>query len=268
MRMSLFQRVIRGVSRKAARHHRSKPFVMRNSAPLVTFTFDDVPDSAFTNGAAVLEDCGIRGTFYIASGISGTADTHWRLINDDQVRALHGRGHEIGCHTFSHTRVDKLDAQMMDEECRRNRDRLRELCPDLALTNFCYPFGRASLPRKLQLQKRFDSCRGIYEGINAGTTDLGMLRSIELYDRTLSVEKLERAMRETRDRNGWLIFTTHDVAETPSWIGCSPALLRDTVAAVHAAGMRCLPIRGALSAIGYSSGGDSGFADRAPTVSS
>jgi peptidoglycan/xylan/chitin deacetylase (PgdA/CDA1 family) len=248
----MLQPVFQGVLRKAARYHRSKPFVMRNSAPLVTFTFDDVPDSAFTNGAAILEDCGVRGTFYIASGICGTTDTHWHLINDDQVRALHGRGHEIGCHTFSHTRVDKLDATAMDEECRRNRDRLRELCPDLVLTNFCYPFGRASLPRKLQLQKRFDSCRGVYEGINAGTIDLGMLRSIELYDRTLTAEKLNRALRETSDRNGWLIFATHDVAETPSWIGCSPALLRDTIAAAQAVGMRCLSIREALKAIGYS----------------
>jgi peptidoglycan/xylan/chitin deacetylase (PgdA/CDA1 family) len=84
------------MSRKAARHHRSKPFVMRNSAPLVTFTFDDVPDSAFTNDTAVLEDRGVHGTFYIASGICGTADTHWRLINDDQVRALHSRNSTIG----------------------------------------------------------------------------------------------------------------------------------------------------------------------------
>ncbi len=110
----------------------------------------------------------------------------------------------------------------MEEECGQNLRRLRELCPGIALTNFCYPFGRASLPRKAQLQKRFDSCRGIYEGINAGIADLGMLRVIELYDRTLTPDKLRRVLRQTRERNGWLIFATHDVAETPSWIGCSP----------------------------------------------
>ena len=54
-------------------------------------------------------------------------------------------------------------------------------------------------------------------------------------------------------RNGWLIFYTHDVAETPSWIGCSPRLLRDTLQAVAAEGMECLTVRDGLTAIGYAS---------------
>jgi peptidoglycan/xylan/chitin deacetylase (PgdA/CDA1 family) len=242
--------MLAGISRKAALHHRSKPFAMRNSAPLVSFTFDDVPDSAYLNGAAVLE-AGTRGTFYVAAGICGSADAHWRVITRHQVTALHARGHEIGCHTFSHVAVDRLDAAGMAEECRRNGAALRELCDGIEITNFCFPFGRLSLARKLQLQKRFDTCRGIYEGINAGTIDLGVLRVVELYDRTLTPEKLRNVLRETRQRNGWLVFYTHDVADEPSWIGCSPALLRSTVAAVQAEGLACLPIRDALRAIGY-----------------
>jgi peptidoglycan/xylan/chitin deacetylase (PgdA/CDA1 family) len=251
MMQSMLQPFVKGVLRRAARHARSKPLAMRNTAPLVSFTFDDVPDSAYTNGAAVLDRHGLHGTFYVASGTCGSMDTHWRVIGEDQLRALHGGGHEIGCHTFSHVRVEDLDARRMDEECGQNLRRLRELCPGIAVTNFCYPFGRASLPRKVQLQKRFDSCRGVYEGINAGTADLGMLRVIELYDRTLTPDKLRRALRETRERNGWLIFATHDVADTPSWIGCSPRLLRETVAAVQAENMQCLPVRDALTAIGF-----------------
>jgi len=58
-------------------------------------------------------------------------------------------------------------------------------------------------------------------------------------------------LRETRDRNGWLIFYTHDVAERASWIGCSPGLLRTAVEAAAAHGMQCLTVRDALAAIGY-----------------
>jgi peptidoglycan/xylan/chitin deacetylase (PgdA/CDA1 family) len=254
----MLQTLLTGISRKMARHHCSKPFRMRNRAPLVSFTFDDVPDSAYRNGASILEERGIRGTFYIASGICGTLDTHWRVIDRDQVRALHARGHEIGCHTFSHINVERLDAAGMDEECRRNREALLQIAPDLRATNFCFPFGRLSLARKLQLQKRFDSCRGIYEGVNAGTVDLGLLRVIELYDRTLTAGKLQTSLREAQDRNGWLIFYTHDVADPPSWIGCSPALLRSTIDAVQTRGWPCLPIRDALSEIGYASPGSKG----------
>lgn len=247
----MLQQLMNGVSRKAARHLCSKPFAMRNTAPLVSFTFDDVPASAYVNGAAILQQYGLRGTFYIAAGTCGTVDEHWRVIDRAQVRALYDNGHEIGCHTFSHVAVDRLSAFGLDEECRRNRELLRELCLGVEVTNFCYPFGRGSLPRKRQLERRFDSCRGIYQGINSATVDLGMLRVIELYDRTLTAEKLHRLLRETRECNGWLIFYTHDVAEQPSWIGCSPRLMRETLAAVRAAEMACLPIREALTAIGY-----------------
>jgi hypothetical protein len=58
-------------------------------------------------------------------------------------------------------------------------------------------------------------------------------------------------LRETRQHNGWLVFYTHDGADEPSWIGCSPALLRSTVAAVQAEGLACHSIRDALHAIGY-----------------
>jgi peptidoglycan/xylan/chitin deacetylase (PgdA/CDA1 family) len=98
--LSMLQPLLNGALRKAARYHRSKPFAMGNTAPLVSFTFDDVPDSAYTNGASILEDYGIQGTFYIASGTCGSTDTHWRVISREQVALLHARGHEIGCHTF------------------------------------------------------------------------------------------------------------------------------------------------------------------------
>ncbi|HEX3936743.1 MAG TPA: polysaccharide deacetylase family protein [Xanthobacteraceae bacterium] len=249
----MFRPLLEGVLRKGARHHRSKPFAMRNAAPLVSFTFDDVPASAYVNGAAILEQYELRGTFYIAAGICGTMDEneHWRVIDRGQVRGLHDRGHEIGCHTFSHVKVDTIDARQLNEECERNGKLLRELCPGIEVTNFCYPFGRVSLPRKLELQDRFDTCRGIYEGINSGTIDLALLRVIELYDRTLTPAKLKRTLREVREHNGWLIFYTHDVAEPPSWIGASPRLLREVIEAVQAEKIGCVTIRDALAAIGY-----------------
>lgn len=248
---NVIQTLLAGVSRKAARHRCTKPFRMRNRGPLVSFTFDDVPDSAYINGASTLEEFDVRGTFYIASGTCGVRDEYWRVLDREQVTALHERGHEIGCHTYSHVNVENLNTTRLDEECRRNDELLRQLCRDVRVTNFCFPFGRLSLGSKRYLQNQFDTCRGVYEGINAGTIDLGLLRVIELYDRTLTEEKLNRVLTETRDRNGWLIFYTHDVANPPSWIGCSPELLRSTLAKVQSTEMACVPIRDALAKIGY-----------------
>ena len=249
----MLQELLLKVERKAAKLYTSKAFRMRNQAPLVSFTFDDVPDSAFTNGASILEHYGIRGTFYIASGICDTTDAHWHYITPEQVRALYDRGHEIGCHTYSHANMESCSAANADEQCRKNHNLLRRLCGDLRLTNFAYPYGGVTIMRKLQLQKRFDTCRGIVEGVNVGTVDLGLLKVVELYNRTLTPERLKQVLRETCDTNGWLVFYTHDVADPPSWIGCTPELLRSTIEAVQAMGLKCLPVQDALKFIGYSS---------------
>lgn len=248
----MLQDFLARVHRRAARL-RTKPFRMQNRTPVVSLTFDDVPESAFLNGAKVLEERGVRGTFYIAAGTCDGTDpeTHWHLITAEQVRALHDRGHEIGCHTFSHANIEKLDAAGMDEECRKNHNLLRRICGDIQLTNFAYPFGLVNLTRKLQLQKRFDTCRGIFEGVNVGTIDLGLLKIVELYNRNLTPEKLQRILRETLDRNGWLILYTHDVADPCSWLGCTPDFLRSTIETIQAMGLECVPVRDALRHIGY-----------------
>jgi peptidoglycan/xylan/chitin deacetylase (PgdA/CDA1 family) len=235
----------------AARYFRTKLFRMQNRAPIVTFTFDGVPDSAFTNGAAILEELGVFGTYYIAAGTCNTNGAHWNVISPEHVRALHDHGHEIGCQTFSYANLQKLSAGETEDECRKNHNLLRRICGDIQLTNFAYPDGHVTLRRKLQLQKRFDSCRGVVQGINVGTVDLGQLKVIELFNRSLTSEKLQKLLGETCDRNGWLIFYTHDVANRPSEFGCSPSLLRSTIETVQAMGLTCVPVRDALRLIGY-----------------
>ena len=245
------QSLLTSASRAVAAHFRSKPFTMQNRVPLVSFTFDGCPDTACTNGASILSDHGVLGTFYISAGLCDSKSTYWHVVTPEQVRALHDQGHEIGCQTFSNANVETLNAARLDEECRMNHNLLRRLCGDIQVTNFSYPDGKVSLARKIQLQHRFDTCRSTVEGINVGTIDLALLKVVELYDRTLTPEKLQGVLRETCDRNGWLIFYTHDVADPVSWVGCTPARLRSTIETVQSMGIACVPIREALRHIGY-----------------
>ncbi|WP_037434922.1 polysaccharide deacetylase family protein, partial [Sinorhizobium fredii] len=53
---------------------------LETEAPLVSFTFDDVPDSALHEGAAILERYDVRGTFYIAGGLAGRVENDRTLI--------------------------------------------------------------------------------------------------------------------------------------------------------------------------------------------
>jgi peptidoglycan/xylan/chitin deacetylase (PgdA/CDA1 family) len=161
------------------------------------------------------------------------------MVDSEDVVALHRRGHEIACHTFSHKRACDLDAETLNAEIERNQQYLRSLDASIRVENFAYPFGYGSFVRKRQLKTVFKSCRSIVPGVNSGTVDLQFLRAMPLIDRRIDREGIGRALDEARTRNGWLIFYTHDVAEEPSPYGCSPALLHE---ALVAASRRKIPV--------------------------
>jgi peptidoglycan/xylan/chitin deacetylase (PgdA/CDA1 family) len=227
------------MSHRLAMHMRIEPFRLRNETPMVSFTFDDIPKSAATVGAAILEEHDALGTFYVIGGQVGTSSALWDMVDGEDIIALHRKGHEIACHTFSHKRACDLDAETLNAEIEHNQQYLRTLDPSIQIENFAYPFGYGSLVRKRLLKTVFKSCRSIVPGVNSGTVDLQFLRAMPLIDRRINRDGIERAFDEAQTNNGWLIFYTHDVADEPSPYGCSPALLRE---AVEAASRRKIPV--------------------------
>ncbi len=220
-------------------HLRVDPFRLRNETPMVSFTFDDIPKSAATVGAAILEHHGALGTFYVIGGQVGTSSPLWDMVDCEDIVALRRNGHEIACHTFSHQRACDVDAETLSAEIEHNQQYLRAIDPSIRIENFAYPFGYGSFARKRQLKTIFRSCRGILPGVNSGIVDLQFLQAMPLIDRRIDRDGIERAFDEAQTNNGWLIFYTHDVADEPSPYGCSPGLLNE---ALEAAARRKIPV--------------------------
>ncbi|MBZ5623491.1 MAG: polysaccharide deacetylase family protein [Acidobacteriia bacterium] len=70
--------------------------------PLISFTFDDFPRSALHTGGAILNRSGLAGTYYACLGLMGGETATGKLFNADDLKILIDRGHELGCHTYSH----------------------------------------------------------------------------------------------------------------------------------------------------------------------
>jgi len=227
-------------SHRLAMHLRVDQFRLANATPTVSFTFDDVPKSAATSGARILEDHDARGTFYISGGLVGTAvSPDWAAIDAEDIVDLHRKGHEIGCHTYSHQRACDLSAESLAAEIEDNQRYLRSLDPSIKVENFAYPFGYGSFVSKQQLRTAFQSCRSIMPGVNSGTVDLQFLRALPLIDRRIDRDGIEHAFDKAQKTTGWLIFYGHDVADKPSPYGCSPALMNH---ALEAAARRNIPV--------------------------
>jgi peptidoglycan/xylan/chitin deacetylase (PgdA/CDA1 family) len=234
------------LSNRFARHLFAAPMQLKIGQPMVSFTFDDIPKSAATVGAPMLEEAGGRGTFYVAGGLINQPNNHCDGIGPDGIVKLCRDGHEIACHTFSHRRAIDLDATAMAAEIAQNRRYLEGLDASIKLENFAYPFGLATLARKRQLTNNFRSARGIQPGVNSGTIDLQFLRSTPLIDKDIDRAGIDRVFDEAVATNGWLIFYTHDVADTPSPWGCTPGLLRHALESAQRRNMPMVSVAEAL----------------------
>jgi peptidoglycan/xylan/chitin deacetylase (PgdA/CDA1 family) len=234
---------------RVAAYLRTNVKPMRNTRPIVSFTFDDVPESAYSKGADILDAHGVNGTFYIAGGLCDTQEPHRRLIARHQCRDLASRGHEIGCHTFSHCKVNSLSDQDLDLELERNQSFFVGLDPGIVLENFAYPYNLVSPRAKLRLQRRFHSCRAGGQAINIGSVDLCMLKSTEICEGVMAVDGIAAWIDQTVASKGWLIFLTHDVSAYPGKWGCSPQLLAAAVSFAVARGCKVLSVREALQEV-------------------
>nr|WP_245508725.1 polysaccharide deacetylase family protein [Bradyrhizobium zhanjiangense] len=238
------------MSNRLARHFRAAPHRLPARAPMVSFTFDDAPDSAAGEGAELLEQHDGRGTFYLSGSLIDQPSDHWHGLSNDAIVRLHRTGHEIACHTFSHQCAVDLDAAAMAREIEQNRNYFRSIDSSIVLQNFAYPYGLASVWRKPQLTRAYRSARGILPGVNSDVIDLQFLRASPLIDCEIDLAGIDRYFDEAVESGGWLIFYGHDVANAPSPFGCTPQLMRHALKAARKRNMPIVTVAEALRRIG------------------
>jgi peptidoglycan/xylan/chitin deacetylase (PgdA/CDA1 family) len=159
-----------------------------------------------------------------------------KLASAHDIQALLTRGHEIGCHTYSHLAVSTLSRRELAGDIDRNRAALDGICAGLVPRNFAFPYGDVSFGAKRYLEHRFDSCRSTRHGLNVGTIDLGALRSWPLENASINRARIMKLVDEAARRRGWLIFNSHGVAKMPGRFEITPDLFAFAVAAAKSAG--------------------------------
>jgi peptidoglycan/xylan/chitin deacetylase (PgdA/CDA1 family) len=211
--------------------------------PIVSFTFDDAPVTAFGTGLEILKQFGARATYFVSLGILG-ADTEAGKIAsiDDLARAVEA-GSELGCHTFDHLDAWYTSSAEFMASVARNREALSGILPNASFTAFAYPKSGATLSIKPALAKTFLCCRGGGQATNEDSADLNLLKACFVDRRTgVGVEFIRRLVDYNAVRRGWLILATHDVAADPSPYGCTPEFLEAIVQYASRSGALLLPV--------------------------
>jgi len=239
-------RRLEGFCQRKATSLFTRPAAIRSQKPVISFTFDDFPRSAWLTGGAILERFGLRGTYYASLGLMGQTAPTGSLFLPEDARALVSRGHELGCHTFDHrhswdTKTDVFERSLVD-----NTLALQALVPGAMFNTFSYPISPPWPNTKRLVGSRFACARGGGQQFNTGTADLNYLSAYFLEKTRHDPDAIKHLIDRNRDARGWLIFATHDVSDDPTPYGCTPGFFEDIVASSVKSGARIVPVADAL----------------------
>ncbi len=226
----LIDKIFKKCRRAESRYFARRPFRVSGDSPYISFTFDDFPQSAYTVGGGILEKYGLRGTYYISFGIRNSGSKSQDIACDDTIRKLVMEGHEIGCHTFSHSDAWETNPDEFENSIVNNQNALGNILPGVKFRTFAYPVGNATRKTKQIAGRHFACCRGGNQTFNSEITDLNNLNSYFLDKRKNDpIQSIGNTIDRNRDAKGWLIFTTHDIDDVPSDYGCTPSMFERVV---------------------------------------
>jgi peptidoglycan/xylan/chitin deacetylase (PgdA/CDA1 family) len=242
------------VRAKSARIFPAKLRRLALSEPAASITFDDFARTAWTAGGEIVETAGARATYYTSGSICGKKIDGFEFFTETDLAELHMRGHEVGCHTFSHLRIPETGRKRIEQDLAQNAAFIRGITGRTAISSFAYPFGAAGICSKLLLTRHFAACRGIEPGTNTAWADFSQLRAISLQPHILAKIPITRLVDHVRSRNGWIILVAHDVSLKPTRYGCTPATLKDAIDTIKRAGITFNTVEQVVSKMRLSTG--------------
>jgi peptidoglycan/xylan/chitin deacetylase (PgdA/CDA1 family) len=197
--------------------------------PIVSFTFDDFPRTAYQMGGEILKRFRASGTYYVAMDLMNRSNDLGEQFHAEDLRSLVEDGHELANHTLSHLSSREVPLERFRNNLWQGRQKILAVAGVEDSGNFAYPYGHVTFKAKRNLGPKLISSRGTCGGINGPAVDLNLLRANSLYGDLDQFEHVRNLILRNRSEKGWLIFYTHDVREKPSKFGCTPALLEAAV---------------------------------------
>jgi len=226
-----------------------RPFKMRNTVPLISFTFDDFPASALVTGGGILRRHCLAGTYYASFGLMGRDTPTGQIFSTEELKLLFEQGHELGCHTFGHCDGGATPAREFERSIIQNLSALRKLRPDCSFKTLSYPINCPRPYTKRLAAKHFLCCRCGGQSFNSHVADLSHLRAFFIEKTDGDFAAIKRIVDENRLAGGWLIFATHDVTRSPTRYGCTPDYFERTIDYSLKSGARIVTVSEAIEVL-------------------
>ena len=211
------------------------PMAVTPGQTVVSLTFDD-GFSGQAAAAQILSAAGLKGTFYLNSGLLDEPGS----LTLRQAKEVALAGHEVAGHTFSHPDIDTLD---LDEAKREIcQDRVNLLGLGFEVTNFAYPFASGAAVKSLVRECGYNSGRGLGGTYSEGClncppqeslrpADPNLLKAPRQVERDWTLADLQEEVTSAEAEGGWVILTFHGLCPYEcDWIDIDEQLFTEFAA--------------------------------------
>ncbi|NQT06430.1 MAG: polysaccharide deacetylase family protein [Candidatus Omnitrophica bacterium] len=171
----------------------------------LVITFDDGYRDNIVNAVPIMEEFGIKATFFITVSFLGTTKTHpdrewqhWRCMEWMDLREIAERGHRIGSHCMHHVDLRSLTGEAAKKELLSSRDELSSSL-GIDIDTFSYPYGFYNPAVSLLAKDAgYRAACTTVDGVNDSTADLYELKRTEITGRDAN-EEFKRKLERDRD---------------------------------------------------------------------
>ena len=223
---------------------------MPSTTSFISFTFDDFPRSAYLRGGTILKNYGLHGTYYVSLSMMDKISPGGVIAGLDILQNVLSDGHELGCHTYTHTDSWRTSPEIFEASIVENQRVLSNILPGNSFKTFAFPYCKATPSSKRIAEKYYMCCRGGRQKINNGRIDLNYVYAFSINSgNDQNISSIKKIIDENSESKGWLIFYTHDIDEQPSPGGCTPSFFEEIVEYSKKSDSIVLPVIGVLESL-------------------
>lgn len=191
-------------------------------AGAISYTFDDNLRDQFTLAVPMLNESGLKGTFFVIAG--KTAETpaegeqkqkdsnvrkQWGGISWPELKIMADQGHEIASHTWSHRNMSKMTAEEIDHELSKTVTEIQNRTGHTPLT-IAFPFNQKGPEIEAAAAKYHVNFRSSQLGTSGKTT----------------TESLNKWADKLAEDKKWGVLMVHGVAQGYAALS-DPEILRN-----------------------------------------
>jgi len=220
--------------------------------PIISVTFDDGWESAYSEGLPVMQRYGIKSTqFILAESFDDPS-----YVSVGQVESFIDAGHEIASHSVTHADLTALDDAGLNYEVAESKAILSKKFP---ITNdFASPLGTFNDRTIEQIKKSYRSARNTEADLKNGVydADANTKNNFDRYNinaftvrSDTTLEELKNYVEYAKANNAWIVITYHQIDNSGSLYSVTPENFENQMKLLYDAEIRSAPLGKVMDAI-------------------